>query len=59
MVVPMSDNSVDPSANTDAFQAFTRATPEETVAASRAPLIVGGAVAAVMLVALIAWLALS
>ncbi|MEV4641563.1 hypothetical protein AB0J80_29885 [Actinoplanes sp. NPDC049548] len=54
----MSDNSVDPSGNTEAFRAFTQKAPEEPAAASKTPLIVGGAVVAVVLIALIAWLAL-
>ncbi|MFI5494681.1 hypothetical protein [Actinoplanes sp. NPDC051859] len=55
----MSDNSVDPSGNTEAFRAFTQSTPEEPVAASKSPLIVGGAVVAVVLIALVAWLVVS
>lgn len=58
MVVRMSDNSVDPSGNTEAFRAFTHNTPQEPATASKTPLIVGGVVVAVVLVALIAWLAL-
>lgn len=57
MVVAMSDNSVDPSGNTEAFKAFTGATPQEPPAASKTPLIIGGAVVAVLLIALIVWLA--
>jgi hypothetical protein len=59
MVEPMSDNSADPSGNTEAFRAFTQATPQEPPAASKTPLIVGGAVVAVILIALIVWLAVS
>ena len=58
MVVRMPDNTVDPSGNTEAFRAFTQKTPEEPVAASKTPLIIAGAVVAVVLIALIAWLAL-
>jgi hypothetical protein len=58
MVVPMSDNFVDPSGNTEAFRAFTQNAPDEPAPASRTPLIIGVAVAAIVLVALIAWLAL-
>ena len=58
MVVPMADNSVDPSGNTEAFRAFTQATPQEAPAASRTPLIIGAAVVAVVLIALIVWLAM-
>jgi hypothetical protein len=57
MVLRMSDNSVDPSGNTEAFRAFTQKTPEEPPAASKTPLIVTGAVAAVVLIALVVWLA--
>jgi len=53
MVVPMSDNRVDPSGNTEAFRAFTDSTPPEPPAASKTPLIVGGIVAAVVLIGLI------
>jgi hypothetical protein len=56
-VARMSDNSVDPSGNTEAFRAFTNA-PPEPAAASRTPLIIGGAVVAVVVLALILWLAL-
>lgn len=58
MVRRMSDNHVDPSGNTEAFRAFTRTTPDPTEAPSRAPLVIGGVVVAVVLIALIAWLAL-
>jgi hypothetical protein len=58
MVVRMPDNSVDPSGNTEAFRAFTQSTPQEPPAASKTPLIIGGVVVAIVLVALIAWLAL-
>jgi hypothetical protein len=56
MVLAMSDNSVDPSGNTEAFRAFTHSTPQEPAAASKTPLIVGGAAVAVVLIALIIWL---
>ena len=52
----MSDNSVDPSGNTEAFRAFT-GKPEDS-APSKLPYIIGGVVAAVAVIALIAWLAL-
>jgi hypothetical protein len=58
MVVRMSDNSVDPSGNTEAFRAFTQSSPQEPAPASKTPLIIGGAVVAVVLIALIAWIAL-
>ncbi|MEV8505791.1 hypothetical protein AB0368_13305 [Actinoplanes sp. NPDC051475] len=53
----MSDNSVDPSGNTEQFRAFTQKAPEEPAAASKTPLIIGGVVVAVVLIAVIAWLA--
>jgi uncharacterized protein involved in exopolysaccharide biosynthesis len=59
MVERMSDNSVDPSGNTEAFRAFTQAAPQEQPAASKMPLIAGGALVAVLLLALIVWLAMS
>jgi hypothetical protein len=56
MVGAMSDkHPVDPSGNTEAFQAFT-STPEEPTR-SNVPLIVGAAVVVVLLVALVVWLA--
>ncbi|MFI5931634.1 hypothetical protein [Actinoplanes sp. NPDC051494] len=55
----MSDNSIDPSGNTEAFRAFTQKAPEEPVAApSKTPLIIGVVAVAVVLIAVIAWLAL-
>ena len=58
MVAAMSDGNVDPSMNTEAFKAFTSspAEPEQT-APSRMPLIIGGVVAAVIVIALVVWLA--
>ncbi|MBQ0901716.1 hypothetical protein [Micromonospora sp. U21] len=56
----MPENYTDPSGNTEAFRTFTQ-TPEATAPAespSRPPLIIGAAVVAVLLVALVAWLAL-
>jgi hypothetical protein len=53
----MSDNSVDPSGNTEAFRAFTNNAPEPAPA-SRTPMIVGGVVAAIVVIALILWLVL-
>jgi len=56
MVVRMSDNSVDPSGNTEAFRAFTQNTPQESATSpSRTPLIIGIAVVAVVIIALIIW----
>jgi hypothetical protein len=57
MVVRMPDNSVDPSGNTEAFRAFTQNAPQEPVTASRTPLIIGGAVLAIVVIAVIVWLA--
>jgi hypothetical protein len=58
MVVPMPDNSVDPSGNTEAFRAFTQKTPQEPAPASRTPLILGAAIVAAVLIAVILWLVL-
>ena len=52
----MSDNSVDPSGNTEAFRAFTR-TGSQDAAPSKLPFVIGGVVALVV-IALVAWLAL-
>ncbi|MEU4687598.1 hypothetical protein [Actinoplanes sp. NPDC023714] len=52
----MSDNSVDPSGNTEAFRAFTRTGPDET-AASKLPLLIGGGVLVVLLIGLVAFFA--
>ncbi len=52
----MPDNTVDSSGNTEAFRAFTQSAPEETATPSRTPLFIGGAVVAVVVVALLAWL---
>ncbi|WP_165949813.1 hypothetical protein [Micromonospora sp. KC207] len=55
----MSDKYVDPSGNTEQFRAFAHA-PEaaaKAAPASRAPLVAGIAVAVVLLVAAVAWLA--
>ena len=54
----MPDNTVDPSGNTEAFRAFTQKTPEEPVAASKTPLIIGVVAAVVVVIAVIAWIAL-
>lgn len=57
----MPDEYVDPSGNTEQFRAFLHA-PETTAPAaatpSRLPLIIGAALAAVVLIALVLWLAL-
>ncbi|WP_250002006.1 hypothetical protein [Actinoplanes sp. M2I2] len=52
----MSDNSVDPSGNTEAFRAFTHNAPQEPAAPSKTPLIIGAVAVAVVLLALIVWL---
>ena len=59
MVLRMSDNSADPSGNTEAFRAFTERAATEPAAASssKTPFIVGGIVAAVVLIGLIIYLA--
>ena len=57
MVVRMPDNTVDPSGNTEAFRAFTQHASDEPVKASRTPLIIGVVAVAIVLVAVIAWLA--
>ena len=54
MVSRMSDNPVDPSGNTEAFRAFTN-TPPEPAAASKTPLIVGGVIVALVVLALVLW----
>lgn len=56
----MPDENVDPSGNTAAFRAFAN-TPEPTVSepSSKAPFLVGVGFAAVLVVALALWLALS
>jgi hypothetical protein len=56
MVMRMSDNSVDPSGNTEAFRAFTHSTPAEPATASKTPFIVAGVVVAVVLIGLVVWL---
>jgi len=56
-VLRMPDNTVDPSGNTEAFRAFTQKTPDEPVAASKTPLIIAVVAAAVVVIAVIAWLA--
>ena len=54
----MSNEHIDPSGNTGQFQAFAQA-PAESDKPARLPLIIGGAVAvAVVLVALVLFLAL-
>jgi hypothetical protein len=57
MVDRMSENSADPSGNTEAFRAFNQTPAPEQPVASKTPLIIGGAVVAVALIALIIWLA--
>lgn len=57
MVMAMSDEYVDPSGNTEAFRSFAQDT-ESQAPPSRLPLIIGIAVLAVVLIALVAFLAL-
>ena len=57
-VARMPDETVDPSGNTEAFRAFTNTPAEPERPASKLPLIIGGIVAAVVVIGLIAWLAL-
>jgi hypothetical protein len=52
----MPDNSVDPSGNTEAFRAFTQNAPQEPATPSRTPLIIGGVVLAIAVIAVIVWL---
>ncbi len=51
----MSDNSVDPSGNTEAFRAFTNAPQEPAAASSKTPLIIGAVVLAVIVLAVVLW----
>lgn len=54
----MSDNSVDPSGNTEAFRAFTNSAAEPPAAPSRTPLVlaavVGVVIAAVVIIVFVA-----
>ncbi len=50
----MSDNSVDPSGNTEAFRAFTERTPPQPPASSKTPLIIIGVLVAVVVIGLLA-----
>jgi hypothetical protein len=62
MVFGMPDEYVDPSGNTQAFRAFANApqpAAETAEPPSKLPLIIGAAAVAVVLIALIAWFALS
>ncbi|MDG4833137.1 hypothetical protein O7627_28080 [Solwaraspora sp. WMMD1047] len=55
----MSDEYRDTSGNTEAFRVFAqKPDPAANQAPSRLPLLIGAAVAAVVVVALIAWVAL-
>lgn len=59
MVGRMPDNYSDPAGNTAAFRTFANTPePEAPAVGGRAPLLVGAAVAAVVLIVLAAWLAL-
>jgi hypothetical protein len=54
----MSNEQIDPSANTGQFKAFAQA-PVEEAAGSRGRLVIGVVAAAVVVVAVVAYLALS
>lgn len=54
----MSNEYVDPSGNTEAFRSFVQGTPAEPETPSRLPLIIGIAVLAAVLIALVMFLAL-
>lgn len=58
MVVAMPDEYIDPAGNTQAFRAYVEA-PEPVEPRSKLPQIIGLAVAAVVLVALVIWLAVA
>lgn len=53
MVVGMRET--DPSGNTEAFRAFTEKATEQPATASRTPLIIGAAVVAVVVIAVVIW----
>jgi len=56
MVVRMPDNSVDPSGNTEAFRAFTQSAAQDPApTTSRTPLIIVGAVVALVIIAVVVW----
>ena len=60
IVLRMSDNSVDPSGNTEAFRAFTQDAPQEQQApASTTPImiIVGVVAVVVAIIAVVLWIA--
>jgi hypothetical protein len=60
MVFGMPEEYMDPSGNTQQFKAFAaRQEPPAPAAPSRLPLVIGAAVAAVVVVALIVWFAVS
>ncbi|HEX5540342.1 MAG TPA: hypothetical protein VFX60_02070 [Micromonospora sp.] len=54
----MADQQIDPSGNTQAFRAFVAAEEEASATAGKLPLIIGGVAVAVVVLALIVWLAL-
>jgi hypothetical protein len=58
MVSGVPDDVNDPSANTQAFQAWVNQQPAAEPAPSKTPLLIGIAVAAVIVLALLLWLAL-
>ena len=58
MVSGVPDDVNDPSANTQAFQAWVNQPPAAEPARSRTPLVIGIAIAALIVLALLLWLAL-
>jgi hypothetical protein len=58
MVSGVPDDVNDPSANTQAFQAWIDQQPAAEPARSKTPLLIGIAIAAVIVLALLLWLAL-
>ncbi|GAB3815420.1 hypothetical protein [Micromonospora zhanjiangensis] len=55
----MSDEYADPSGNTEAFRAFAHTPETAPRQPSKLPLLIGVAVAAVLVVAVLAWFVLS
>ena len=58
MVSGVPEDVNDPSANTQAFQAWVDQQPAATPARSKTPLLIGIAIAALIVLALLLWLAL-
>jgi hypothetical protein len=55
----MSDDYVDPSGNTEAFRSFQQSAEPAQASSSRLPLIIGLALGAVVLIALVAFLTIA